>query len=165
MNELVDLVKDSPDVIEFLRRQAYANASAQAGMDQSDSMRVEDADRVSTGGRPKSKPPLNLDAVDCADAELAVLVLWADWEGIPYRGWVNRNPTDGRPMGVLYGDLRPAKDIAAWLVGHPEFEPAEGFVDAVRAVRNGNRMGWPELDVFLSSEADFVVRSLEPVLF
>ena len=163
MSELVELVKDSADVIEFLRRQAYANASAQSGMDQTDSMRVEDADRVSTGSRPKSKPPLNVDAVDCADAELAVLVLWAEWEGIPFRGAVWR--IGGEPRGVLYGDLTPAKDIAGWLHENPGYVPPEGFTDAVRSVRNRNRMGWPELDVFLSSEQDFADRVLEPVLF
>lgn len=164
MSELIELVRDTPDVIEFLRRQAYANSSAAAGRDQSDVERVEDAERVSTGARPKSKPPLNVDALDCADAEAAVLFRWAEFLGIPHRGWVWR--VQGVPRGVLYGDLTAVRDIRAWLLGAVGFVAPEGFAGEVRSVRNVNRMLWPELDVFLSSEQDFVVRrDAEPALF
>lgn len=162
--ELANLVADTWDAIEFLRAQMLNNARASDGNDQSDTEREEYA-KTSTGAKPKSKPPMNLAALDAADAEMAVLVAWAEYAGIPYSGQVWR--VDGQPRGVLYGDTSPARSLA-WNISElirDGWVPPEGMLEDVRAVRFANLKAWPELDVFLTKPAseDRVIE--EPALF
>jgi hypothetical protein len=162
--ELANLVADTWDAIEFLRAQMLHNARASDGNDQSDTEREEYA-KTSTGAKPKSKPPMNLAALDAADAEMAVLVSWAEYAGIPYSGQVWR--VDDVPRGVLYGDTSPARSLA-WNISElirDGWVPPEGMLEAVREVRFANLKAWPELDVYLTKPFDDAPVSEEPALF
>lgn len=161
-NELADLVADTEDAIVFLRSQMFAGGNPQDGADQTDEWREETGREVSTGDKPKSKPPFNLGAMDAADAEMAVLVAWAEFVGLPYAGQVWR--VCGVPRGVLYGDLRPARSLAGTVVGllRDGWVAPEGMLEGVRDVRVANLRGWPELDVFLARpESERVVEDQE----
>lgn len=162
--ELAELVADSWDAIEFLRSQMLNNARAADGNDQSDMMR-EEYEGVSTGSKPKSKPPMNVSALDAADAEMSVLVAWAEHSGIPYVGQVWR--VQGYPRGVLYGDLRPARSLS-WNISQLLLDgwvAPDGMLDDIRAVRFANLKAWPELDVYLTKPLDEPVVVEEPALF
>lgn len=161
--ELAALIADTWDAIEFLRSQMFNNARAADGNDQSDTMR-EEYEGVSTGSKPKSKPPMNLSALDAADAEMSVLVAWAEHCGIPYAGQVWR--VQGYPRGVLYGDVRPARSLS-WNISQLLLDgwvAPDGMLEDVRAVRFANLKAWPELDVYLTKPIDPPVVE-EPALF
>lgn len=149
-SELADLIQDTEDAILFLRSQMFAGSNPNDGADQTDTWREETGREITTGDKPKSKPPFNISAMDAADAEMAVLVAWAEHVGIPYTGQVWR--VNGFPKGVLYGDTSPAGSLATNIVGllRDGWVPPEGMVEAVRDVRVANLRLWPELDVFLS---------------
>lgn len=142
---LATLILDTWDVIEFLRAQMDADARPEDGVDDTDTMREEHA-RVSDGGKPKSKPPMNLEALDASDIEMAALISWAEYCGIPYQGQVLR--VGGRPRGVLYGDMRPAWSAARNMADLIEagWVPPEGMLEDLQAVRFANLRRWPELD-------------------
>ncbi|MEU2002038.1 hypothetical protein ACH47B_13185 [Rhodococcus sp. NPDC019627] len=148
-SELADLIQDTEDAIMFLRSQMLNGANPQDGADQTDTWREETGREVTTGDKPKSKPPMNLGAMDAADAEMAVLVAWAEHVGIPYTGQVWR--VNGIPQGVLYGDMRPVRSLAANICGllRDGWVAPDGMLEGVRAVRDANLRVWPELDVYL----------------
>lgn len=150
MDELLDLIGDTEDAIMFLRSLMFGGSTPTDGADQSDSWREEHGREVCTGDKPKSKPPMSIGALDAADAEIAVLVAWAEFCGIPFQGQVWR--VQGVPRGVLYGDVRPVRSLVRALTGLAAegwCAPA-GMVEGVRDVRVTNLRCWPELDVFLA---------------
>ncbi|KAA0021819.1 hypothetical protein [Antrihabitans cavernicola] len=159
MTELEELISDTWDAVEFLRAQMFARAKPQDGAAQGDGERQETGREVSTGAKPKSKPPFNLDAMDAADAEVAALIGWADTLGLrgQYRGWVWR--VNGVARGVLYDDTRAVRDVTKLLTDwlRAGGNAPDGMLDDIRSVRNTNRKNWPELDVFL--ERPIVERS------
>ena len=161
--EIEELVTDTLDAIAFPRAQMFARASPQDGNAQGDGERTEYGREVSTGAKPKSKPPFNVDAMDAADAEMAVLVRWAEALGIPYSGVVWR-ARSGDVKGVLYGDTRPARSLGVAIHEHVAagWQAPTEMVDEIRAVRNGNRKAWPELDVFLSRPEHERVADCDP---
>lgn len=151
MSELAELLTDTVDAIVFLRAQMFAGAKPQDGYNQTDTERQEFAREVSTGSKPGSRPPCNLDAMVASDAEMSLLVKWADEMGMHVPGPVWRNRETGKPLGILYGDVRPARYLVyeflcllddGWL-------PPSDMVEAMRDLRAANRKAWPELSVFL----------------
>lgn len=151
MNEVQRLVNQTPDVIAFLRSQVPFK-------------RQPAADSVgSDGGKPSSRPPLNVDAVDAADVELAELALWAGRCGVLWSGFVWRR--QGRVVGVLYDDSRPVRGMVDGfnrLWGSGWVEPV-GMLEGLQAVRFASLRLWPELDSLFGVEPDVGV--VDPVLF
>lgn len=152
MDELLHLVTTAPDVIGFLRSQVGAKRVAES-----------DDPRTSVD-KPKSKPPLNVDALDAADLELATLAFWGGVCGVAHEGFVWRD-RGGRVRGILYDDARPAVSlsrgfrkllVSGWV-------PPVGMVEDVRSVRGKHLAAFPGLVSVVGVPA--VEASVEPVLF
>ena len=140
--ELRKLIDQTPEVIRFLRSQIPFKPQMPRDSE------------GSSGGKPKSKPPLNLDAVDAADVELATLAMWADVCEIPYDGWVRR--VNGVPVGVLYDDLRPVLGmVAGFGERFDEGMPVpEGMLWDLQAVRWANFRRFPQLGSLFDEDLD-----------
>lgn len=166
VGELRELLADTRDVVEFLRAQMFKGGRPMDGADQSNTEREESGDKVSTGAKPKSKPPFNLDAMDSADLEVATLVDWGEHLGFSPEGRVWR--VNGLPRGMLYGDIRPVRSLTraldAWLA--EGWIPPEQMLSDMRDVRTRHRKAWPELDVLLGQPLlDDAPPVEEPALF
>ncbi|MFC9761671.1 hypothetical protein [Rhodococcus jostii] len=140
--ELRKLIYQTPDVIGFLRSQIPHKSQPAADQE------------PTVGGKPKSKPPLNVDAIDAADTELATLAMWAQACRIPYRGWVRR--VNGIPVGILYDDHRPVHDMVEGFeyrfdTGMPE---PEGMLWDMQAVRWANFRTFPQLNSLFEESYD-----------
>ncbi|OZD23844.1 hypothetical protein CH253_08285 [Rhodococcus sp. 06-156-3C] len=163
--ELRELIADTWDAVEFLRSQMFKGGRPMDGADQSRTEREESGDKVSTGAKPKSRPPFSLDAMECADLEVATLVDWAEHLGFEPEGWVWR--VNGIPRGVLYGDMRPVRSLSRvldeWLA--EGWIPPEQMLSDIRGVRTANRKAWPELDVLLGQPSLDEPVEEEPALF
>ncbi|MBF6330848.1 hypothetical protein [Nocardia transvalensis] len=164
LDELMELVLDTPDVVYFLRAQMYANGKASAGADWSDKER-EAADKV-TAHRDPRKAPCNLGAMDAADLEFSTLANWAVALQLPFTGPVWRS--GGRIVG-LAGD----STVALWeIVRGVQLLAREGWpgetrmLDDMRRVRNANRKQWGDLDLLLMCDRGKAPESYsEPGLF
>lgn len=107
-------------------------------------------ERVSTGEKPKSKPPCNVDAIDDADMEVAALAVAYSSLGRSFPRPVWR--VGGIVRGVLYEDLRPIRRMSKELLDQYRegWRPTSSQLEELQRVRYGNFRKYPELDVFLS---------------
>ncbi|QIS21273.1 hypothetical protein [Nocardia terpenica] len=164
LDELMELVMDTPDVVYFLRSQMYVNATASAGADWTDTER-ETADTV-TAHRDPRKPPCNLSALDAADLEFATLANWAVTLRVPFTGPVWRS--GGRIVGLV-GD----STVALWeivrgvqLLARDGWHGESRMLEDMRRVRNANRKQWGDLDLLLMGDRGKTPESYtEPGLF
>lgn len=107
-------------------------------------------ERVSTGEKPKSKPPCNVNAIDDADDEVAALAVVYSSLGRSFPRPVWR--VGGIVRGVLYEDLRPIRRMSKELLDEYRegWRPTIRELEELQRVRYGNFRKYPELDVFLS---------------
>ena len=140
--ELRKLIDQTPEVIHFLRSQIPYKPQMPRDSE------------GSSGGKPKSKPPLNLDAVDAADLELETLAYWAQESGINWRGRVWR--VNGLVRGVLYDDALPVLDMVAGFgrLFDSGWVAPELMLGGVQAVRFAHFRLWPELDSLFGRTVD-----------
>lgn len=153
MESLKVLIEQTPDVIDFLR--SLVDVKPQPPVDREGAQLI----------KPHSTPPLNIDAVDAADLELATLAHWGGVCGVPWQGCVWRD-SGGRVRGVLYGDSKPARTLVAGFTGmfRTGWSPPDGMLESIQAVRFQHYRLFPGLDARFGEVPD-VVEPVQPQLF
>ncbi|MBF6333430.1 hypothetical protein [Nocardia transvalensis] len=164
LDELMELIQDTPDVVYFLRAQMANNARAADGGDWSDT-EGQAPDRVASS-KTVTTAPCSLDAMGAADAELAALAGWADRLGVVYSGRV------WRCGGVVRGLVGDDMTVVWSLVDGFERWARQGWngspemLAQLRSLRNTHRKYWGELDLLLMHRPETREQSWsEPGLF
>ncbi|AWK74272.1 hypothetical protein CBI38_24670 [Rhodococcus oxybenzonivorans] len=105
-------------------------------------------DKVDTGGKPKSKPPCNVAAIDASDLETWMLVEWASYAGVEVRGAGRFWRVGGRVAGLVSDDVTPVQVVADRLLhamSQPDWVEPEGMHEALNDCRVRHIEQWPSL--------------------
>ncbi|KZM68466.1 hypothetical protein [Nocardia terpenica] len=164
LDELMDLIHDTPDVIYFLRAQMTNNARAADGRDWTDTERPT-PDRVASS-KTVTMAPCSLDAMSAADAEVSVLANWGDRLGVIYTGRVWRS--HGVVRGLAGDDLTVVWSLVEGFTrwAREGWTGNADMLNQLRSVRNRHRKQWGDLDLLLMHRPESREQSWsEPGLF